>query len=334
MPEQLSPELMSESLYAALRPALVNCDRTSVYPWGPVFRVDVLDEHGATVTAAVKRTWRDPIKIDGLTAWQRALHDAGVPVVTPLKLRDVASPIAVDEGYWTAYPWIEGRPWDGSIADTAAAGRLLGLMHRHSLPVTDERVPPLEWPTCAPESVQEDVDILRKVSAYEGADDPTLADRWEHDLRAFPATTLPAIRDADLPTGPMTLDHRATNLIYPTSRGSGTPLPTMIDFENAEVAPRLLDLAISVLLFGSEAPSNPGHLFDQESWVAYRDAYLAAAPALTATERELWPAALDYMRLEWGTWHLGEGAAWDLPHERGLLHDLLTIDPAARFPLD
>lgn len=320
---------MSTALHTALAPAMVGCDRTSVYPWGPVFRVEVLSEDGTTVSAAVKRTWRDPIKIDGLTAWQRTLHDAGVPVVTPLTLRGVESPIAADDGYWTAYPWIDGRVWDGSIADTVAAGRLLGLMHRHSLAVTDERLPRLEWPTCPPESVQEDVDILRKVSAYEGASDPTLADRWEHDLRAFPETILPAIRDAELPSGPMTLDHRATNLVY-----TGAGVPTMIDFENAEVAPRLLDLAVSVLLFGSEAENNPGHLFDRDSWTAYRDAYLAEAPELTPLECELWPSALDYMRLEWGTWHLGEGAAWDLPHERGLLHDLLTVDPAARFPLD
>lgn len=329
MPDLMSDDLMSDELRTALQPALVHCDKTSVYPWGPVFRVEVVEDGGVSVPAAVKRTWRDRTKIDGLTAWQQGLHDAGVPVVTPLRLRDVEVPLETPDGCWTAYPWIDGRAWDGSIEDTAAAGRLLGLMHRHSLNVSDERLPRLEWPACPTESVDEDVAILRKVCAYEGAEDPTLADRWEQDLRAFPTGTLPAIRDAGLPTGPMTLDHRATNLVY-----TGADVPTMIDFENAEVAPRLLDLAISVLLFGSEAESNPGQLFDAASWSAYRDAYLSAAPPLTGPERELWPSALDYMRLEWGTWHLGEGAAWDLPHESGLLHDLLTVDPAARFPLD
>lgn len=322
-------DLMSDELHSALQPAMVHCDRTSVYPWGPVFRVEVIGADGESLPAAVKRTWRDRVKIDGLAAWQRTLHDAGVAVVTPLRLRGVEVPIETPRDYWIAYPWITGRAWDGGTEDTAAAGRLLGLVHWHSLNVSDERLPRLEWPTCPTESVDEDVAILRKVCAYEGAEDPTLADRWEQDLRAFPTGTLPAIRDADLPTGPMTLDHRATNLVY-----TEADVPTMIDFENAEVAPRLLDLAISVLLFGSEAANNPGQLFDGSSWSAYRDAYLATAPALTGTERELWPSALDYMRLQWGTWHLGEGAARDLPGERGLLHDLLTVEPAVRFPLD
>lgn len=183
-----------------------------------------------------------------------------------------------------------------SLLDLAAAGGLLGHLHAASSELTATGIP------------------------------GSAAQRWEGELREFASTTLPAIRDAGLPIHPVSLDHRATNLLHPAGR-----TPVLVDPDNAESAPRLLDLAVSVLLFASEARSNPGHLFDGVEWAAFKGAYLDRVE-LTATERRLWPTAVRYMRLEWGCWQLTEGAEWDLPHQRGYLLDLLTMNDH-RYPL-
>lgn len=90
---------------------------------------------------------------------------------------------------------------------------------------------------------------------------------------------------------------------------------------------------MSVLLFANENAHNPGRLFTLEEWGAFVAGYVDTAPPLTAKEVRLWPEALKYMRLEWGTWHLTEGAEWDLPGQGGFLRDLLTLDDSERFPL-
>lgn len=107
----------------------------------------------------------------------------------------------------------------------------------------------------------------------------------------------------------------------------------MVDFENAKHAPRLLDLAIAVLLFFNEATPNPGRLFNTHEWEAFRAGYLSEAPPLATAELVSWPVALDYARLEWGTWHLGPGAEWTWPGQRWLLQALLTLEHAGEvFP--
>lgn len=107
----------------------------------------------------------------------------------------------------------------------------------------------------------------------------------------------------------------------------------MLDLENAALAPRILDLAVAVLLFPLEHAGSGGSALGSEQWAALRDAYVAACP-LTRQERELWPAALTYMKLEWGTWHLTEGVEAEPTGNLGYLEDLLTLDEHARYPLD
>lgn len=299
--------------------ALLTIDRgASLSPWSEVWSAQV---HGGAepVAAVVKQTWRNPAPLE---AWQRTLVARGIRTVAPL-----LPPVALGDGddveQWVAYPRLAGREWDGDSDDLAAAGRLLGQMHTASDGLAIDGFAPFEWGNPERSSIDEDIEAIRASAAEHWPHAAT--DRWVSQLDAF-VDTLERVRGAGLPHLPVSLDHRAANLLF-DAEGA-----LMLDLENAALAPRILDLAVAVLLFPLEHAGSGGSALGSEEWAAFRDAYLAECP-LTRQERELWPTALTYMKLEWGTWHLTEGVEAEPDGNLAYLEDLLTLDEHTRFPL-
>ncbi|MEV4059021.1 phosphotransferase [Nonomuraea dietziae] len=262
----------------------------SIYPYAPVF-TGLIDG----VRVAVKRTH----DAEAMGRWVRRLKELGLPVVTPL-----AGPYEIGDDHWVAYPWVEGRAYDGSERDVAAAGELLGRLHAAG---TKEGLADFGWPDHDEASVQEDVDGLAPYTS-----------RFDEPLRAFMTTTLPAIRDAGLPVAEVSMDFKAVNLVY---TGEG---PVLVDPDNGERAPRLLDLALAALLFHNDLDGEPARVFTATEWASFRDGYLRHVE-LTEKERELWPTALLYMMLEWGVWTVINGE-WHLDRHARFLTDLLALD--------
>lgn len=281
----------------------------SIYPYAPVFRGVIGGQ-----AVAVKRTR----SAEAMGRWLRYLAGVGLPVVTPL-----AGPHRIGRHHWVAYPWIDGRTYDGSSPDIHAAGDLLGRLHAAGDGEASTGLPGFQWPDHHEESVEDDVAGLDKVLKAHRPDlHREVLGRFAPRLRSFMATTLPAVRDAGLPVADVTLDFKAVNLVYAEAG------PVLIDPDNGERAPRLLDLALAVLLFHNDLPDRPATLFDEMEWAVFRDAYLGHVRP-TVRERELWPTALLYMLLEWGVWAVvngGEVGDWDNPRQAAFLADLLTMD--------
>ena len=293
----------------------------SWYAYAPVFRTTV-----AGVPAALKRA-RKPAAAAAISRWVRALAADGMPVVTPVQA-PVENPGLVGDQMWVAYPWIEGRPYDGSDADIAAAGELLGRLHART-DYRDAAMPRFKWPDHDEVSVDEDVEDLTRVltSRAPGIASQVVA-RTGHWHRTFMTETLPVIRDADLPYVAGTTDFRGSNLIYADSR------PVLIDPDNADYLPRILDLAIAALLFHSELDTAPPRMFTQAEWDTFVSAYSPHAN-LTDLEMQLWPVALKYIVTEWGTWALVASDEWDDwadPRKCEFLTDLATAE-ITRFSL-
>ncbi|MGP3929154.1 phosphotransferase enzyme family protein [Nonomuraea sp. KM88] len=293
----------------------------SFYPYAPVFPVRL---NGAK--AVIKRTTGPVSAAAAIARWVEALAGEDVGVVTPLPLR-VDNPAQVGDRVWVAYPWVDGRPYTGSPDDVAAAGDLLGRIHA-ARPAGDG-MPEFGWPDHDAASVEEDVTGLRRVL---GEHAPDLRDevtaRFEPWLESFMAQTLPPVRDGGLPRAAVSMDYKAGNLVYVDGA------PVLIDPDNAEYAPRILDLALAALLFHNEMATAPPRLFTGGEWSAFSSAYRRHV-RLTEAELALWPVAVRYMLLEWGVWTLIDAAEWndwDDPRKRGFLRDLATVDPG-RFPL-
>ncbi|WP_072313747.1 phosphotransferase enzyme family protein [Agrococcus sp. Marseille-P2731] len=290
----------------------------SLSPWSDVWSAHV---HGGPedVAAVVKQTWREP---EPLEAWQRTLVARGIRTVSPL-LPTVLVGDGDEAERWVAYPRLAGREWDGGIADLAAAGRLLGEMHAASEGLAIDGFAPFEWGSDERASIDEDIAAIRESAAahWPSAD----VERWVDQLDGF-AAMLERVRGADVPQCQVSLDHRAANLLF-DEEGA-----LMLDLESAALAPRILDLAVAALLFPLEHAGSGGSALGSEEWAAFQGAYLDACP-LSRQERELWPAALTYMKLEWGTWHLTQGVEAEPEGNLGYLEDLLTLDEHARYPL-
>lgn len=284
----------------------------SCYPWAPVFPAE-RDGVAVVVKHASART------PDAVADWCRHLAASGVPVVTP-----VVNPVVVDGHAWVAYPWITGRRYEPRPTDVAAAGDLLGRIH--AVPAPGCALGDMRWPGHEPDELER---ILRLLRARFAEHAPEHVERVMARLdplgRGFATVTLPAVRGADLPVVVATSDYKANNLVF-TANG-----PVLIDPDNGERMPRILDLALAALLFHNELETAPGRLFTLAEWTVFRDAYLAHVP-LTEAEYAAWPDAMDYQLWEEGTWAIEDCSEWGVDRQRALLVDLAGC-PRDRFPL-
>ncbi len=289
---------------------------SSSYPWSPVFPCVV-----AGRPAIIKRTRRSAADAAAVAAVTREWQAGGVAVVTPLEL-SVANPVLGGDTHWVAYPFIEGGAYTGRLPELAAAGALLGRMHAHEAGMA--RLPEFRWPDYDDDRVDGDVELLHEVMAPHA---PSQAvERFAALISSFAAEVLPLIRDAPLPYANACMDYKASNLVY-TPAG-----PVLVDPDNGDFAPRLLDLAQAALLFHTDHDSAPARPFDRTEWRAFIDAYQREVE-LTDQERLLWPKAIDYMLTEEGHWAFtGTPEDWTRPRQPSFLLALANAH-ADDFPL-
>lgn len=288
----------------------------SVYPWSPVFRCEVGGR-----PAVIKRARRTVEGAAAVAAVTREWLASGIGVVTPLEL-GVANPIRLGEVNWVAYPFVDGLKYAGRTREIAEAATLLGRIH--ALGTGETRFPALSWPDEERAREETDVELLRKVMT------PHAPERVLHRLVAlmssFPTELLPTIRSAQLPCQNVCMDYKASNLIY-TPTG-----PVLVDPDNGDFAPRILDLAQAALLFHTDHDDAPARPFSRAEWSTFIGAYLREVD-LTEAERRLWPTAIDFMLAWEGHWAFtGTPEDWQRPRQPSFLLALADAI-AADFPL-
>lgn len=288
----------------------------SVYLWSPVFSCLI-----AGRPAVIKRARRTPEGAAAVAAVTKAWLAGGVPVVTPLEL-SVANPVQVGETRWVAYPFIKGDSYAGLVSEVQAAGTLLGRIH--ALDAGETKLPGFCWPDDEQAREETDVDELRKVVTPHVPQN--ILGRLETVMATFITDVLPALRDQQLPSTNVCMDYKATNLIY-TPDG-----PVLIDPDNGDFAPRILDLAQAALLFHTDHELAPPRPFNGAEWSTFIGAYLKEVE-LTDDERRMWPLAVEYMLAMEGHWAFtGEPEEWFEPRQRSFLLALARAR-AEDFPL-
>lgn len=276
----------------------------------------------AGTDVVVKRTAAKPERAAAMAAWTSALAAAGHCVVSPLASIGT-NPQQVGDDWWVVYPWIAGDAYTAQPDQVAAAGDLLGRLHAARAPTTDLR--PYAWTEADESEMRDDLETLEEILTAHGGSATnvrSLGERWWNE-------SLPLLRDrdADLVRCGVSSDYKASNLIF-TDTG-----PVLVDPDNGGYEPRLFDLALAVVLFHNECDGAPGRLFTATEWETFAGAY-AQHVDLTPAERELWPAALDHLLWEEGTWALEDNDtdAWADPRQRGFLLALSEATPG-QFPL-
>lgn len=267
----------------------------------------------------LKRT-RAPIdRARALQRWTTHLRSEGISVVTPVPDLE-PNPVEVGQDVWVAYPFIDGQVYRATQAQIRAAGELLGAIH--SMEWDDPAFARYAWPDEDEASIGADLSALAEVlgvARVPGADDlvASYADRLRRAHTEFVST----LRSADLVWRCGPWDYKANNLVY-VADGS----PTLVDPDSAGYLPRVLDLALAAVLFHNEIPSASGRLFTAREWSWFCTGYQRRTD-LSAVEKELWPIALEFMRLEEGLWLLlNDPGGWKKQPQRDFLLDLLTSD--------
>ena len=309
----MQEEITAKELVEAF--GLRSIESTSLTRFARVYRA--VTSEGAPVV--VKRTPASGDDPAALFRWTDVLVDAGLAVVSPIRL-ETPNPQILGGEYWVVYPWISGDPYAGVPEQIRAAGDLLGRMHAAEVRTAGMRAyryPETQWA-----DVVSDCDALEEILAGRGgtAAVPTVRElgrRWWEE-------SLPALidRNAELPRTAVSSDYKANNLVYTEDD------PVLVDPDNGGVEPRLFDLALAVVLFHNEAEYGPARMFTTGEWETFRDAYLKHV-TLTAAERELWPAALDHMLWEEGTWVIEseDAESWADPRQHGFLLSLAQTAP-------
>lgn len=311
-----APELAADYAEVFAHFAAEQVPERSVYLWSPVFPCLVGGQ-----AAVIKRTRRTPEGAAAVAAVTRDWLARGIAVVAPLEL-SVANPMRFGEKHWVAYPFIGGRSYTGQIEEIEAAGSLLGQIH--ALDDGPARLPELCWPDDEQASEETDPEDLRAVVAPYLPQ--SVLDRLVTVMSSFVTDVLPVLRTTDLPGRNTSMDYKATNLIYAPDG------PVLVDPDNGDFAPRILDLAYAALLFHTDHEPAPARPFDQGEWSAFIGAYLRET-SLTDDERLLWPTAIHYMLAMEGHWAFtGSPEEWQDPRQRSFLLALANAR-ADDFPL-
>lgn len=280
----------------------------SIYAFAPVYKAwSPALQHWVVL----KQTRNTSAHAQGIQAWCTALNKHQTPCVQAIAELS-PNPRYLAQHHWVVYPFLEGHPYQGSLAQIEAAGAYLGKMHQLN---TSFDLPTYSWPAQEAASLEEDRQGLLDLQSRLRCKLSPVLFEW---LQSHPQLR-EGLKQAELPHVTGSWDYKANNLIFQHDT------PILIDPDAAGYLPRLLDLALAALLFHNELPSAPARMFNAEEWQAFLKGYTHHI-ALTPTEKSLWPQALQWMFLEEALWLLlAEGGDTTNRHQHHFLKDVLAL---------
>lgn len=216
----------------------------------------------------IKRTQRPFNRAQNLMQFITSLNKAGVNIVTPL-----SKPKEADEDIFIMYPFIEGTTYSAT--------------NDYSLSEYDEYDFTIE-------EVAENMQKIRK--HITNANRNISIDLMEkHLLEAVKEQS--KLQKEPLQYVATPYDYKANNLVY-------TPVPYVIDPDNASWTPRIFDLAL-VLLFHNELDTAPESIFTPKQWDLFMSGY-SEYNKITQLEADKWEAALKQIFLDEVIWLMAE----------------------------
>ncbi len=274
----------------------------SIYAFAPVFKgiyqgekVVLKRTRAPLARAAALQDWLRPLKqsVHALHLWEHEQH------------------------IWVMYPFIEGKPYTGSLEQCEAAGELLGQIH--NLPPADFGSYVMEPPA---DLLDTDRDTVNAMLSKQYISAETAAQL--HDFINTIPEVYTQLLSLELPEVTASWDYKANNLVF-------TEPVVLIDPDSSGNLPRLLDLALACLLFHNESPPQ-NDLWSQAQWQAFLRGY-GQHITLTPAEKECWPLAKQWMYYDEALWLLSnaKAAEWTDPAQGAFLKALVNLDLESRF---
>lgn len=240
--------------------------------------------------------------------WQHRLTnhlaDRGVPAARALGLTELDGlwyelhePAAGEDVYEGADSWDSFT----SDAHVAAAGRMLAWLHAAGADFPDRTPQPQAGFVVQLGAVARDpVDAVERLAAERPAVAEDLAGRdWRPAVEAAYAEPFARLRPllSELPPRPLHGDWQTNNLFF-----RGDEVAGVIDFHQADYAPRVLDLAVAVernCFFWNRISAGDDTAFDLRQAQVLAASYAAETP-LEPAEREAFADVLAVCQFEYG----------------------------------
>jgi Ser/Thr protein kinase RdoA (MazF antagonist) len=240
--------------------------------------------------------------------WQHRLAnhlaDRGVPAARALGLveRDglwyeLHEPAAGEDVYDGADSWDPFR----SDAHVAAAGRMLARLHAAGADFPDRTPqPPAGFVVQLGSVAHDPVEAVERLAARRPAVADHLAGRdWRAAAEAAYAAPFARLRPllGDLPPRPLHGDWQTNNLLF-----AGDDVAGVIDFHQADYAPRVLDLAVAVernCFFWNRISAGDDTAFDLRAAKLLAASYAAETP-IEPAERTAFADVLAVCQFEYG----------------------------------
>lgn len=262
----------------------------SIYPYSPVYKAQIGNQE-----AIIKKTQRPLDAAQKLMQYIKSLNMAQINIVTPVVADTFANPQAIEEDVFVMYPFIEGYTYTAKDEEIYAAGQLLGKIHYSSPKTNDYQLPVYDVFDFTKQEVTEHMRAIRHHIQHTRHD--LSVDLMEEKLIQAVNQQTP-LQEAQLPYVATPYDYKANNLIY-------TPAPYLIDPDNATWIPRILDLALSLLLFHNELDTAPDTLFTAKQWNLFLYGY-SEWITLTDLEKSSWKSAVAHVFLDEVMWLMAE----------------------------
>lgn len=220
----------------------------SIYKYSPVF---LTESSGKKTILKTTKT-----KLDAASAlfrWEQYLKDNNVGCVVPQKNEKNEIITCIDDDKrWILYPYIMGKKYNGSLTHIKNAGRLLGKMHkagqnkrffhnRFQFEIFDEDFIG---------EVNNDIKLILK--RYENSVKADKLTSFQKRMNEYISKDYIFLHEKELPYVDCTWDYKGTNLVY-----SQDSYPTIIDPDNGGYIPRIVDLALALILFNTDIESVP-----------------------------------------------------------------------------
>jgi len=289
----------------------------SITPYADVF-TSMIDNQ----KVVIKRTKDDPEEIAGLVAWGNKLEENHIKVVHPVAYEGQLYKTIEGEN-WVIYPFIEGRNYDGSPEDLYQAGKLLGKIHALS---SEESVLQggFNWDDYVglneDDFFNEVSDELRDISEIHDTIIRTKAyKKLHHQIMTMIEQKFQSIRSKELPMVDGTWDFKANSLAFVNDD------IILMDMDHGGRIPRILDLALALILFHNEMEGIPPNVFTLNQWEQFKKGYFEHV-TLTDMEKQVWQDFVLFAYIDEALLVLSDFNIESSERQIAFLEDLLKFD--------
>ena len=282
----------------------------SIYPFSPIFKINIDNKE-----SIIKKT-RAPISnAENLAKWLNYLKNNNIEIVTPQNLK-VRNPMEINGEVWVCYPYIKGNTYSNNFQQTIKSGELLGKIHFYN---ENFNLVKFKFPKFSNESILEDKEAFELIAKKYGIKS-NLKERVFSYLNSY-ESILNKLESDDLPYINGIWDYKANNLIFIKDNQ-----PVLVDPDSAGNLPRVLDLALAVLLFNNEIETSKPELFSYDEWNYFKEGYFKYVN-IQETEKISWRHSLIFMFLDEALWLIcSDENGWNDKRQSIFLKNLIRFE--------